>query len=149
MALMKIGNTLEEKGELSEGKGAESELFTHWIQSTIHKIFFFMIPVMAFLIGLFFLRRKELYFVDHAIFALHFHAFFFLIMIIRNFPVFGPDISTWITFSLFLWAIGYFIMACINVYKIGWLKALMLGTIVAFFYALIFFVTLITLVALS
>jgi len=60
-----------------EGPEKVMEKFIH----NSSKVVFILIPVMAFLLKLLYLRKKRLYF-DHLIFALHFHAMFFLSLLI-------------------------------------------------------------------
>lgn len=46
------------------------------------KLFFFLIPMSALFLKLLFLKRHEIYFVDHLIFSIHFHSFFFFLQFI-------------------------------------------------------------------
>jgi hypothetical protein len=51
------------------------------VQHTIPKLMFVLLPLFALFVGMLYSRRKY-YYSQHAIFSVHFHSFFFLIMII-------------------------------------------------------------------
>ncbi len=60
------------------------EMIEHFSENTIHnlpKLLFVLIPIFALILKLIFIR-KQIYFVDHAVFTLHYHAFAFLIMLL-------------------------------------------------------------------
>lgn len=97
------------------------------------KIFFFMIPLLAALLKLFLIRRKQFYFVDHAVFALHMHSFIFIVCIIpliNPFPSIQHNISN-ITLAV---CFVYFIIALQKVYKSGWIKSTIIGLCTAALY---------------
>lgn len=48
------------------------------------KLFFFLIPITAFVLQLLFLKRKEFFYVDHLIFSIHFHSFYFLLGLVTT-----------------------------------------------------------------
>lgn len=58
-----------------------TERFSENAAHHLPKLMFVLIPIFALILKLLFIRRK-IYFVDHAIFTLHFHAFVFLAMLI-------------------------------------------------------------------
>lgn len=53
------------------------------IEHTASKMVFLLIPVIALLLKLLYIRRKRLYY-EHLIFTLHTHAFFFLLLILST-----------------------------------------------------------------
>lgn len=57
------------------------ENFSENITHNLPKLMFVLIPIFALILKLIYIRRK-IYFVDHAIFTLHFHAFSFLVMLL-------------------------------------------------------------------
>lgn len=57
------------------------ERFAENLSHNLPKLMFLLIPVFALILKLIFIR-KRIYFVDHAVFTLHFHSFAFLIMLI-------------------------------------------------------------------
>lgn len=96
------------------------------------KVFFFLIPFMAALLKLFFIRRKQLLFVHHAIFSLHVHSFSFSILLFTFLPI---D-SGWITSAAFFGIYVYLTMALKSVYNIGWFKSILYSSIVSLVYSL-------------
>lgn len=67
---------------LSDKYGTEENFGTIFKERFLHnipKIFFLLLPFFALLLKVFF-RRKSFYYVDHIIFALHFHAMLFMIV---------------------------------------------------------------------
>ena len=69
--------------EKVERYGAEGTILQTMIrtQHIIPKMMFVFLPLFALLMKLFYDRKKYLY-VDHAIFSLHFHSFFFLLLLL-------------------------------------------------------------------
>src|SRR5262249_19758206 len=57
------------------------------LKHNIPKVFFFLIPFLALMLKVLFLRRKEALFVHHAVFSLHMHSFYFSMLII---PLLNP-----------------------------------------------------------
>jgi hypothetical protein len=96
--------------------------FRRLIQASIEntpKVMFLLLPLYAFLLKLFYIRRKRLY-VEHFIFALHVHAFafllFFAMLAFRNVPV--------VSAVLFFWLPFYILLAMKRVYVQGWFKTI-------------------------
>ncbi len=104
------------------------------------KIFFFMIPFMAMMLKLLFFRHKELYFVDHVIFSLHFHSFYFLGQLLITLFEFLPlsyitVIASFVSFIIYITNAVYYISAMKNVYKVSTGQAILFGFTVGFAYA--------------
>lgn len=59
------------------------------------KVFFLLLPFFAMLLALLF-RKKKLYFVDHIIFSIHFHAFVFILLLLGSLLIKFIDHSTFI-----------------------------------------------------
>ncbi len=88
------------------------------IDENTPRVFFFFIPFTAFLLQLLFNRRKDLYFVDHIIFSLHAHSFYFFIgILVAPFSLYRPMIL--LNFAGILLIIIYFVKAIRNAYGIG------------------------------
>ena len=120
-----------------------SEFFNEKITHNVPKIFFFMIPVLAMLLKLLFFRRKDLFFVDHAIFALHYHSFWFSLFILSelNLP---QNIDSALLSILMLLAAYYFVAALHNVYKISYGKAIVSTIVIGVSYSLLLAVAFLT-----
>ena len=122
-----------------------NEFLNEKITHTVPKIFFFMIPVLAMLLKLIFFRRKDLFFVDHAIFALHYHSFWFSLFILSEFNL-PKNINSGLFTILMLAAAYYFVAALHNVYKVSYGKSIVTTIVIGVSYSLLlavaFFVSL-------
>ncbi len=107
------------------------------VTHSLPKLFFFMIPMMAMLLKLLFLRRKDMYFIDHTIFALHYHALWFSVTVFKFIPL-PNDISWVLDTILYLAVSAYLVVAVRNVYNVGKLKALVSAIFIAFGYGFMF-----------
>ena len=121
--------------KINKEYGDASGFIMEKVNHNLSKLFFFMIPVMAMLLKLLFMRRKDLFFVDHAIFSLHYHSFWFSLFMLDlfNYPM---NIKLFITFIFQLIAAYYLIVAMHNSYKINWSRAIFTGFTLAFGYIL-------------
>lgn len=96
-----------------------------------HKLFFFMIPFMAMLLGILSDRNKT--FSDHAVFALHIHSFCFPIFLLVLIP--GAEaFENWIQ----LITIVYLVLAIHKAYGLSWARAALYGLIIALSYIFLF-----------
>ena len=129
-------------------KGLKSWLYHRWLTSIDHygkgfivvvggktshfvpKMMFFLLPLFALLMKLFYDRKKYFY-VDHLIFSLHFHSAVFLVFLLTGLlallPV--PFAPYFITTGI-LWAFIYLVIAMRNTYQqsfiIAFLKSIAL-----------------------
>jgi hypothetical protein len=104
--------------------------FRDWFNAFLHqfpKILFISLPIFALLLRLLYIRRKQFYYVDHGIFAIHLYIFYFVLMLfwfaLRELRK-GLDwnwIST-LTLPLFLFSQYYFFRAMQKFYKQGIIK---------------------------
>lgn len=97
------------------------------------KLFFLMIPVTALLLKLAFVRRRGTYFVHHAIFSLHVHAFFFSLFLIEVLNPF-ETIDGWLTTILLVVFSGYFVAALRRVYGTGFVRSVLTTLFVGLVY---------------
>jgi len=73
-----------DKQSIEAKEKGEREVFSEISETVNHnlpKIMFVLLPVFALLLKLLYIRRR-VYFVDHAVFSLHFHSFAFLIFLL-------------------------------------------------------------------
>lgn len=94
------------------------EAFKESYAHSIPKIFFLMIPLLALLLKICFLRNKEHYYVDHAVFALHYHCFCFMAMCLWALNPF-KNIERWLVAIIVLLIAFYFYKSLRNVYKVS------------------------------
>ncbi|XZF16176.1 DUF3667 domain-containing protein [Chitinophagaceae bacterium MMS25-I14] len=100
-------------------EGNTSEYLAETINHSLPKIFFFIIPLIGFLLQLLFIRQHRP-FANHAIFTLHFQSFTFLLFFLDYIPF--PH--SWpVNGILGIITIIYLCLALHVTYKISWLKA--------------------------
>jgi len=118
----------------------EMNSFVVFAKSKSPILFFFLIPLFAFLLFLFF-YKKEYYFVDHLVFALHLQSFLFVMLIVSTIIdwVFKIDTAPLAVLGLLI----YGFIAALRFYKRKWFTTfirLSLTGIVYTFFGSIFFV---------
>ncbi len=134
----KLQGYLDRKAEIIEKKHGvkANEYIMEGFKHNFPKLFFFMIPVMALLLKMLFARRKQVYFVHHAIFSLHMHSFIFSIYTLY---VLTPFVGYWLNVVMLLISAWYFAIAMKRVYTIGYIRSV-LNLIVTMIGYIIFFV---------
>ncbi len=65
------------KNNMSEGMKAFSNILLH----SLPQMFFILLPLFAGILKLLYIRRKDYYYVNHAIFSIHFYIFSFIAML--------------------------------------------------------------------
>lgn len=102
------------------------------LYDTIPIAMFFMLPVFAFLLKLFYWKRAT--FAHHMVFSFYFFTFIFTsfcALIIANMLI---DIPIWLEVLFFLSFIVYLLLALHNFYKSGWVGAFIKANIISFLY---------------
>lgn len=127
--------TPEQQQERLEKRKKLADGFLHQVP----KLLFFMIPLMAIVLNLLFLRRKELTIVHHTIFSLHIQSAYFLsyTLTINGLTGIVADIIG-IIFSVA--PMIYTSLALKNVYSTRWPKAILYNIIIIVSYAVFIFV---------
>ncbi len=99
-------------------KDVLKENLSHNYGKNIPKVMFILLPLFALLLKLLY-RRSRIYFVDHAIFSIHFHCFVFLNFLLQHLL---SALSSWhFILNLLLWLglLVYLFIAMKKVYKQG------------------------------
>ena len=120
------------RNEGSEGKliDATIEKFRH----SLPKLLFFLMPLAALLLKLFYIRRKKFY-IDHLVHTLYLHSFIFLVMTI--FTLLNLFLSGGILFAIFFLAsVIYFFISMKRVYGQSKAKTIFKGTLFAISYSM-------------
>jgi len=110
-----------------EGEAGKKEFFKKIIETFLHnipKMLFFLLPIFALLLKLLYIRRKQFYYVDHAILSLHYFSFIFLMLILCNFildKIFGTSIFSSLAV---VWMMLYLLLAMKRIYRQGWVKTI-------------------------
>jgi hypothetical protein len=117
------------KGE--EGKKEFFKKLTETFLHNIPKMLFFLLPVFALFLKLLYRRKKQFYYVDHAVLSLHFFSLIFLLLTLSNFvlgKIFSTGIFNWLAF---IWMTIYLLIAMKRLYGQKWgrtiFKFLVLG----------------------
>lgn len=109
------------------GQQGKKELIKKLTESFLHnipKMLFFLLPVFALLLKLLYIRRKEFYYVDHAVLSLHYFSLIFLLLILSKYildKIFNTDIFT---ITALCWASVYFLLAMKRLYGQKWGKTI-------------------------
>lgn len=97
---------------------ADPERFGQTLTANLQRSLFLLLPVFALLLELLYLRRRILY-LDHLVFAFHFHAFAFLVltaMILIEAAGIPPRVLAPIGVAAWLWIFVYLFLALRRVY---------------------------------
>ncbi len=114
---MPIGDAQYQK--MSARARANPEAFATAVFRNVPRAFFFLLPMFALLLELFY--RKQGYYVDHLVFALYYHAFVFLVFalvfLVGRSGVWLPGLVTLpVRLGLTLWLFAYLPLALRRVY---------------------------------
>ncbi len=116
------------------------EEIQHALVKNLGIALFFLMPLFAFLLKLLYLRSKRLY-IEHLIFSVHFHSFFFALLIITSIPFKLTGVEDWMVLSLAIILI-YGILALRRVYGNVWWKTIVKGALLTALYTVCVFITL-------
>lgn len=101
----------------------------------------FMMPALALIIKLLYIRRGQ-YYVEHLIFSFHYHAFAFFLISIAALLDLWLDTNGKATLIGFLFVFLYLLVAMHAVYEQNWLKTFFKFILLNFCYQIIFTITL-------
>jgi hypothetical protein len=123
--------------------------FVKAIAANLPRAFFLLLPVFALLIRLVYLRQDRLY-VDHLIFALHFHAFGFATLSLNTLVIrMWEPISRPLLVLLWIWFFAYLAIALRRVYGSSWPWTAVKLCVVLVLYGSIFLLAMLVLVPLT
>jgi hypothetical protein len=116
--------TSAESDQVYQKALADSRRFADAFTANLPRAFFLLLPAFALLLELLYPRRGILY-LDHLVFALHFHAFALVVMgvailIKTRIP---PPVAASIGVAAWLWIFVYLFLAMRAVYEDSWWKA--------------------------
>jgi Protein of unknown function (DUF3667) len=138
-------------------KGRKGEAFKSMVEIFLHKLpqmLFISLPLLALLFRLLYIRRKEFYYVNHAIFSIHFYIFVFIVLLV----VFALGkingslhwqlitvLEVLLSFAMFF----YLYKAMRNFYKQGRMKTILKFFILNFLFFIVMAVLFVTFMLLS
>ena len=93
------------------------------------KLFFISLPIFALILKLLYIRRKNFYYADHAIFSIHLYIFGYILFLVffsvlKLNEVIDTAVWNWLAFILWLYWVYYTYRAMRNFYKQGRLKTI-------------------------
>ncbi|PWT74544.1 MAG: hypothetical protein C5B59_11025 [Bacteroidetes bacterium] len=106
-------------------RGNKSGFIKEWLTIFMHsfpKLLFISLPIFALLLKLLYVRRKQFYYVDHGIFAIHLYIYSFIALLV----IFGVNYISkltgwnglgWINAAITLFSLFYFYKAMRNFYQ--------------------------------
>jgi len=105
------------------------DIFNKMLHS-IPQMLFILLPLFALLLKILYIRRKNYYYTDHAIFTLHLYIFIFIVMLLifGLFKIKGITGANWLSYLDFVFIIGiffYLYKAMRNFYKQGRAKTVL------------------------
>jgi len=118
--------------------GDRPDEFGRIVNRSIPRVYFVVLPLFALLMRLFF---RRLYFYDHLIFSLHFHAFGFIILFIVTTldNLFGKGLMyTILALPFAVWAPAYYFFSLKRFTGQGWVWILLKGPLLFLLYAACF-----------
>jgi hypothetical protein len=129
-----------------KGQEGKKEFFNKLTETFLHNIpktLFFLLPIFAFFLKLLYFRKKQFYYVDHAILSLHYFSLIFILLILSNYildAIFGTGIFT---FLAFVWITAYMLIAMKRLYGEKWGRTVFKFFTLGF---LLFFAIIVTLI---
>jgi len=145
--LRKINRKFTYNKELREDP---SETLSAWVEIFLHKLpylLFVSLPIFALILKLLYIRRRQFYYVDHAIFAIHHYIFSFILLLLifllgttARYASF-EWVRVIMVILIIVWPAHLYI-AMLNFYRQGWLKTgakFVLLNILGFFSLLLLF----------
>jgi len=110
--------------------GNVKEALIEWVQIFLHKLpylLFLSLPIFAAILKLLYVRRRQFFYADHAIFSIHHYIFSFILLLvifllgeIKAYP--GLHWLKAVEICLFIGWPVYLYIAMLNFYKQGWFK---------------------------
>lgn len=122
------GWILRRNVQLKEEHGGRSKMHIEQnLQHSIPKIMFVLLPLFAWFVSWFY-SRKKYYYVQHAIFTIHYHSFLFLlfmVVLLVTKQVDSYQAVMWVILGSYLLAYAYLVAALRGMYQQAvWLSAL-------------------------
>jgi hypothetical protein len=121
--------------------GSRAKLFMETLRSNIPAMMLCCIPLFALVLKILYFRKGR-YYVEHLVYALHIHTFFYVAVIITSLAVMGanrtiPALSGWITLVMTISIVVQVFLSIRRVYGQGWLMTLLKFLLGGFVYFVI------------
>ncbi len=114
-----------------------NEMLTERFFHSFPQLLFMSLPIVALLLQLLYIRRKQFYYVNHLIFTLHLYCAIFVILFYLMLLSLTHSVSwlgwvSWLEGLLWLGIVGYTLVAMHNFYGQGWMKTFMKMSLLGF-----------------
>ncbi|HLO71107.1 MAG TPA: DUF3667 domain-containing protein [Flavipsychrobacter sp.] len=138
--------SFKQKFKLMMRDGVAISDFMEKVKHYVSKVFFFTLPFLGFFLQLLFYRRKDLLFVDHAVFSLHLHCMYFVVMLTQQLAMLTYEVVANIYTGIStIGLIFYAALAFRNVYHVS----LGRGILYVFIVMLVYILTILAIALLS
>jgi hypothetical protein len=107
------------------------------------KVCFFLVPLVALMLKLLLYKRKDLFFVDHAVFSIHLHSAAFLILLVYDILA-SLQASLILSFALYFGIVAYTTAALSHAYKMNTGRAIGYTLLLAAIYLIVWIAILMT-----
>jgi hypothetical protein len=119
---------------------AENQVVISQLLKNLPLMMLFILPIFAFLLMLFYLRRNQ-YYITHLIHALHLHSFAYVIyglaFVMAMYWLPEGGIATWTVIISFVLVSTHSYLSFLKVYQQGWFKTLVKFNIIGFLYTIL------------
>jgi uncharacterized protein DUF3667 len=111
-------------------EGNFKELAVEWVEIFLHRLpylLFISLPIFALILKLLYIRRRQFYYVDHAIFSIHHYILSFILLLVILLAAVARNKYgfKWLggaqLILVILWPV-YLYIAMLNFYRQGWFK---------------------------
>lgn len=128
-----------------KGEAEKKEFFKKLTQTFLHnipKMLFFLLPVFAFFLKLLYIRKKQFYYVDHAVLSLHYFSLIFLLLTLSNFLLDRIFDTGFFTLLAFFWMNFYLLIAMKRLYGQKWGRTIFKFFVLGFLLSIAIIITL-------
>lgn len=130
------------KEKLGEG-GTNVQLFVKTLRDNISTMMLFCIPLFAFVLKILYIRKHRFY-IEHLVYALHIHSFFYMATMVSAFCVIGaehwaPALQTPLTWILSIAVVVQVFLSIRQVYRQGWFMTMFKFFFGGFIYLIVLF----------
>ena len=127
--------------------GTKMGLFITTLFSNLPYMMFCCIPLFAFVLKILYIRR-HIFYIDHLVYALHIHTFFYTGIMLIVFATMGlnrtapPTLAGWIIALLWILFVVQIFLSIRRVYRQGWFMSTLKFLLGGFAYLMVLFLAL-------
>jgi len=126
--------------------GANVQLLGKTLRDNLSTMMLFCIPLFALVLKILYFRQRR-YYIDHLVYALHIHSFFYIAILLTVFSAIGakhwaPALETPLLWILWLAIVAQVFLSIRQVYRQGWSMTIFKFFLGGFFYLFVLIVAL-------